>query len=464
MSPPIWDDIALAANSEAALEERRESLLRVCRPGHLIQAACLLPEDANLQDALRLAGSDNFRWITQRTFRGSEEAVLASLIGMVTLFAARQAERSGDIEGMRWLTLGAVGCLNAISAEEQTGLLRALDNVFASGSGLSVAAMLDSLGGRSCVVGPFRDMLGMRRDIVRPARVPVLFFHEGQRKGLVAWLHLEAVALGHGHAYPHPQWLALQPMDPAFRLAMAKAWEVAVDHVGAERVRTLDTDGHGRPVDLRWYLQGLPADADPIPLRGGSLSAALAAAMAAILLRRPIPDWWAISASVLPRADNAAPRAFQPVEHLREKVQAAMAPGSPVRVVQVHADNEREAKEAALAVLHEPDRVDRVIVTVGSLEETLRRMADHRQQVAALLAATGETHGPEIRRFLEEYRGSAPGRFLLAVGTRSYAACMRGWTMPRLTPFCCGWPRQGAVSRRCWWNGSTNFTPATIRI
>src|SRR5262249_49932479 len=155
----------------------------------------------------------------------------------------------------------------------------------------------DSMGQRGCVVGPFRDALGAKRDVVRPARVPVLFFHESRREGLVAHLHVEALALGRGHAYADVDSLGLVPTDAAFRRAMTAAWRAGVAHAGEERVSKLDLDGRG-PVDLRWRLE-LPGCLEPVPLRGGSLSAALATAMASVLLRQRVPHWWAITASVL---------------------------------------------------------------------------------------------------------------------------------------------------------------------
>ena len=102
-----------------------------------------------------------------------------------------------------------------------------------------------------------RNALGVRRDVVRPARVPVLFFHEGQRKGLVAWLHVKALALGHGHAYAHPERLGLQPMDQAFRQAMARAWDEAVNH------RPVLGGGPNTELGHLYYQPTILLDAEP---------------------------------------------------------------------------------------------------------------------------------------------------------------------------------------------------------
>src|SRR5438128_2235500 len=109
MPPSIWEDIILAADQTGALEERREALLRVLRPGRLIQAGRSLGEEANLQGALGQVASDSFHWIMQRTLRGcatgEHQALDVSLTGLLTLFAACQAQHAGDIETMRRLTL-----------------------------------------------------------------------------------------------------------------------------------------------------------------------------------------------------------------------------------------------------------------------------------------------------------------------------------------------------------------------
>src|SRR5262249_21777486 len=137
MTSSVWDDTALAANREAALEERREALLRVFRPGHLIQAGRSLPEEASLDEALAQVGSDDFRWVLRRTFGSyaaeEQDALHASLTRLLTLFAARQAQLAGQIEAMRRLTLAAVTSRNGLAADEQARLQRELDNVFASG-------------------------------------------------------------------------------------------------------------------------------------------------------------------------------------------------------------------------------------------------------------------------------------------------------------------------------------------
>src|SRR4051794_11464588 len=116
MTTSAWEDIVLAAKPAAALEERGEALLRLLRPGRLIRAGRSLAEGANLKGALQQAGSESFCWIVGRTLRGctcgEQQALIASLTGMLTLFAACQAQRAGGIESMRRLTLEAARWLN----------------------------------------------------------------------------------------------------------------------------------------------------------------------------------------------------------------------------------------------------------------------------------------------------------------------------------------------------------------
>ena len=289
--------------------------------------------------------------------------------------------------------------------------------------------MLDSLGERGCLVGPFRDALGVRRDIVRPARVPVLFFHEGRRAGMVAWLHLEAVALGHGHAYAHPEWLAFHPMDRAFRQAMTMAWDEAVAHVGAERVAAcsilMDTAGRSisagtskgcgrmrRPSAARRF-----ALVGPGRCNGGHPAAPAHSRLVGHLGEHPVPGRQLHSRDVSTGGTDTG-------EGEGRAGLGQSRPRSPSSLRQ--RDGRLANRPWPCSTM--PERVDRIIVTAASLDETLRRIADHRQRVTELLAATGETHGPEIRRFLEEYRGSAnPTGAVRRPGRRTGAvACLAG--------------------------------------
>jgi hypothetical protein len=250
----------------------------------------------------------------------------------------------------------------------------------------------------SLAVGPLRDLCGDPREWLRRAeQLPVLFVMWSE--GVVGRLHLELLDRGRGECYPEPAVMALHPMTAEFAETARRAWDLAKSRAGA---RTPWHEDSRLAVDVRWRIEGVrDGIGQPLLLHGPSLGAALFVHFYRLLCDLEPLAYWAISARL---AEQAGSGFIEDVGGISAKVRAAFADRMepPIHRVLVHAHNLVEARQAAVAVGADANRVQRA----SSLDDVLDRVKQqHNARMEEMVPV--RTHLPnKVKDFLAAYLGS----------------------------------------------------------